>query len=555
MSQPPLAPSDAFPGPSPALDRRRLLGLGGRRRAETASRTGQRKAIETVSVPLLVFNRLAFGPRPGDLPAFAALGPDPTSRLTAWVDQQLNPGGLADPLGDSVIGSAAFTTLSKTRQQLWLQHRKNSNYQERIRPREEVERATFLRAIYSSRQLFEVITNFWHDHFSVYSHDSWVQSMFVHYDRDVIRANALGNFRTLLGKVAESTSMLYFLDNYTSTNAGPNENFSRELFELHTLGAENYLGVQPQYQVPVDGDGKPLGYVDADVFESTRAFTGWSVAYTSDSADNGTFLYRDEWHDRFQKSVLGIFLGADAPPLQDGNAVLDALADHPGTARHICRKLCRRLTVDEPPQSLVDTAVATWMAHRASSDQIARVVRSIATAPEFLDGFGEKARRPFEVAVAMIRAVGTHLSFAQAHSESNSFLWRFDSCGQPLFSWPAPDGFPDRRTAWQSVSPRAMTWRLVLWMTDQDNSNDVFMLRILDNVPPSARTSEEIVDYWIARILGRTIDPADRADLISFLSQGISPTFDLPFDTDEDIRERVRALVGLICTTPYFLWK
>lgn len=555
MSQPSLSASDSS-------TRRELFGLGAARMPRLrdpsnhplSRRTRRAKAFETAPTSILALHRLGFGPRPGDVAAFQALGGGPAARLAAWVDQQLDPASLDDSELDAKIAAGGFTTLGKSRAQLWVQHKKNSSYSERIRPRDEVERATFLRAIYSRRQLFEVMVNFWHDHFNVYSYDSWPSSMFVHYDRDVIRANALGNFRLMLGSVAKSTSMLYYLDNYTSTNAGPNENFSRELFELHTLGSENYLGIGPQHAVPTE-NGVPIGYVDADVFESTRAFTGWTVASDSSTGDNGEFYYRDEWHDRFQKTVLGTFMPQDQPPMQDGRDVLDALAFHPGTARHVCRKICRRLTVDEPPQSLVDAAVATWRANASELDQIARVVRTIATAPEFLEGWGEKAKRPFEVAVSAMRAVGTKLSFAMGDSETDTFLSRFDACGQPLFAWPTPDGFPDRRAAWQSVAPRAMTWRFCLWAFDQDNDNDQFFLDVLAKTPPSVRSAAEIVDFWVARLLGRAIDPADREELVAFMSQGLNPDLDLPLDSETEVQERLRTLAGLICNTPYFLWK
>ena len=139
----------------------------------------------------------------------------------------------------------------------------------------------------SRRQLAEVLADFWHNHFNVYGPDSWAAPVWSHWDRVVIRGNALGNFRTMLGQVAEHPAMLYYLDNYTNTSAGPNENWARELFELNTLGAENYLGVKRQADVPVDGAGAPTGYVDDDVFEATRCFTGWTFDF-----DTGLFDFQ-----------------------------------------------------------------------------------------------------------------------------------------------------------------------------------------------------------------------------------------------------------------------
>src|SRR5690606_2214012 len=144
------------------------------------------------------------------------------------------------------------------------------------------------------------------------------------------------------------------------------------LFELHTLGAENYIGVRRQDEVPRDTDGEPVAYVDDDVYESTRAFTGWGVNF-----DTGAFEYFPDRHDRFQKYVLGRFLRVDQPSLKDGTDVLDAVAYHPGTARHISRKLCRRLIADDPPQRVVEEAAGVFLAHRDSPDQLRQVVRAI----------------------------------------------------------------------------------------------------------------------------------------------------------------------------------
>jgi len=178
--------------------------------------------------------------------------------------------------------------------------------------------------------------------------------------------------------------MLYYLDNYTNSVSGPNENWARELFELHTMGAENYLGVLQQEDVPTDPEGRPIGYVDADVFESTRCFTGWSVANgQSGAANNGTFLYRPGWHDRFQKHVLKVLLPADQPDQVDGRTVLDTLANHPGVARYVSGRLCRRLIGDNPSQATIDAVAAVFFAQRAAPDQLKQVVRAILLSDEF----------------------------------------------------------------------------------------------------------------------------------------------------------------------------
>jgi len=304
----------------------------------------------------IALNRMGFGPTTGDVERFNALGENDEERLENYVDQQLSPESLDDLATELRLIGSGFTTLNKSRDQLWQDHiasRPSSSV--RWLPFRETERAVFIRAIYSTRQLNEVLADFWHNHFNIYANDYWAAPMWVHYDRDIIRGNMLGNFRKMLEDVGTSLAMLYYLDNYTNTAAGPNENYARELFELHGLGAENYLGVQRQHEVPKDEEGIPIGYVDDDVYEATRCFTGWTINF-----DNGKVMFDSGNHDRFQKHVLGRFLGADQPPFKDGRDVYDFVASHPGTARHIARKLCRRLIADQPPQSVVDHAASVF---------------------------------------------------------------------------------------------------------------------------------------------------------------------------------------------------
>jgi uncharacterized protein (DUF1800 family) len=351
--------------------------------------------------------------------------------------------------------------------------------------------------------------------------------------------------------------MLYYLDNYTSSNSGPNENFCRELFELHTLGADNYLGVVQQNQVPIVG-GFPQGYVDADVFEATRAFTGWTVSNSSSSTtigNTGNFFYRSEWHDRFQKNVLGIFLPQDQPDLKDGNDVLDALAAHPGTGRHIAYKLCQRLISDFPPQAVVDQAAALFTAQKDAPDQLKQVVRLIALSDEFKNTWGEKVKRPFEIGAAAMRAGGADVLASVTDNEFNSFLSRVNAANHRIFYWFAPDGFPDERSAWQSTTPRGMSWRMCHWLTDWDDSGGTFFLDLVAQTPPGIRSANQIANYWIDRILQRPIDPEDHQELINFMGQGLNPDLTLPLDTDENTRDRLRSMVGLIYSMPDFLWR
>ena len=533
-------------------------------------RRPQRRAVVEKGLPatpaagIVALNRMGFGPRPGDLATFDALGANDPDRLAAYVAQQLDPESLTDSELENRLAEAAFESVGLSddpdtyRATLWdwyINDNAPSGNTSSSLPRDELTRATFLRAMYGRRQFVEVMADFWLNHFNVnINHSSFVRAMYAHLDL-VVRQNLLGSFRTMLEAVAGSTAMLYYLDNYTSSNAGPNENFSRELFELHTLGAENYLGIIQQNQVPLDPQGRPIGYVDADVFEATRCFTGWSFSYgISDDGDSGLFYYRPDWHDRFQKHVLGVFLPQDQADLKDGRDVLDALASHPGTGRHIARKLCRRLIADDPPQSVVDAAATVFTDQWQAADQLRQVYQVILLSDEFRTTWGEKIKRPFEIAASALRAAGADFTLKMDDSDTNAFLNRYDDTGQELFTWPAPNGFPDVRGAWQSMTPRVMSWRLCNWLIDFDDDAENFYLDVLSQTPASVRSANELADFWIDRILGRPMDPADRNEVVQFMAQGVNPDFDLNFD-DEDTRDRLRSMVGLLLMSPDFLWR
>ena len=294
-------------------------------------------------------NNLSYGATAASIAEFNALGSTDRQRLANWVDWQLDWDAIDDSAVGNRLNAAGYTTLGKSLTQLWADHvLPDPEHSIRMRPANEVQRAAFVRAVYSRRQLREVLVNFWHDHFNVLGTDFSVGPVFVHYDRDVIRANAKGNFRTMLEGVAQSTAMLYYLDNISNSRSGPNENFARELLELHTLGAENYLGFMDPFQVPPcpEDPAYPIGYTDIDVYETSAAFTGWSARnghWQFPSENDGTFVYRQSWHDAGPKFLLGMLIYPEQPAMKDGRDVLDRLASHPRVAKFICKKLIRTL--------------------------------------------------------------------------------------------------------------------------------------------------------------------------------------------------------------------
>jgi uncharacterized protein (DUF1800 family) len=335
--------------------------------------------------------------------------------------------------------------------------------QERERGRRELVAATLARAVYSPWQLQEILADFWHNHFNVDATDQTVSLALPTYDREVIRPHLLGNFREMLEAVATSTAMLVYLDNRSSRAGAANENYGRELFELHTLGAPHYLNAlyDDWKAVPGAAKGQPAGYIDEDVYESARAFTGWTI---EDGAGlgggrnlpkTGKFTYVEAWHDGYQKRVLANDFNPFAAPLADGRKVLDLVAYHPGTAQYVCTKLCRRLVSDNPPPSLVQKAAAAWTAHAKRPDQIAQVVRVIATSLEFTETPPQKIKRPLELVASFVRGLGIDFT------PTDGLLGLMEQSGQRLYAWAPPTGHPDVNEYWIGTNSLRIRWALL----------------------------------------------------------------------------------------------
>ncbi|CAA9253944.1 MAG: FIG00501383: hypothetical protein [uncultured Chloroflexia bacterium] len=384
--------------------------------APTSNATG---ALPSPAV--IALNRMAYGPRPGDIGSVTNMG------LASYVEQQLNPQGIDDSACEARIAAARMritysagdgygacnelrplTTLNKSVSELWRLSRWDIKMagHERMLPFEEVRAATWIRAVHSKRQLQEVMVDFWHNHFNVYPVSaSAISCAFPAYDRTVIRKHSLGNFRTFLEAVATSPAMLYYLDNVSNKaggGEGGNENFARELIEIHTLGIDAYLKFyDDRRNIGDDGKGNARGYIDDDVYETARCFTGWTVANGAwngrdgDLPSTGEFLYEQNWHDTSSKTVLSPDgypnVPRNQPNMSDGRRVLDMLARHPATARHLCTKLCRRFIADDPPQRVIDAAAAEWPAHVNLPDQIKRVMRVILLSEEFSSTWGKRS--------------------------------------------------------------------------------------------------------------------------------------------------------------------
>ena len=445
-------------------------------------------ARSATNPPEQLLNRLTFGANPASRGALASLGP------AAWLDQQLampaSDPGLQDRLASARLRIAyaadddgeghAWPARDDLAALDWL-HRDSADavplldfadgmdYSERVRPAAEVIAASLIRAVHAPAQLREVMTQFWHDHFNVNAMKFEATAAFFPAHDAMLRENALGNFRTLLGGVARSPAMLYYLNNEDSRASPANENFARELLELHTLGAENYQNdtAPDWHNVPGAADGLALAYIDQDVYEVARAFTGWTVgdgrylAEGSDAPKTGTFLHVEAWHDPYQKRILAVEFAPNAAPMADGDRVMDILATHPGTARHLSRKLIRRLLTDDPDPAMVERVARVFLAHSASPDQIARTLRAIVAEPAFAATPPEKLRRPFEFLAAIYRATGAEISAPEA-----SFDWQLSGAGWFQHQYGPPTGHPDRAERWSSASTLNRMVDLALYAHD-----------------------------------------------------------------------------------------
>ena len=520
--------------------------------------------LPPVQLGIIALNRMAYGPRPGDLESFNALGATDDERLRAYVSQQLNPESIDDSEFEARYAAAGFETLHKTQDELYFDHIASNPYDSNdesywdwySKPAYELVDATFLRAVYSKKQLVEVLTDFWHNHFNVYFWQDDGVPLLVSYNRDVLRAHMLGNFRQMLEAVATHPSMLYYLNQNNSSDAGPNENFARELFELHTLGAENYLGVMDPNLVPKDANGIAVGYVDNDVYESARALTGWRVdddiyEYEDGIEKTGRFIYYKPWHDRFNKLILGKYFPADQPDMQDGRDVLDLLANHPGTARFISRKLARRFISDNPPDSVVEAAASVFMEYRSAPDQLKRVVETILLSPEFRTTWGAKIKRPIEAAISMMRAVNTDFT-----KLPGGIPWMCSMMGQAMFERRPPDGYPDVKEAWANTMSMLYRWNFAVaisenWMDDEEQQRTI-RTDIVAQTPAELRTAESLADFWIPRILNRPMSDADRQAVIAVMAQDYGAQEELPQDHIDYV---LPGMVEVILMSPDFQWK
>lgn len=520
----------------------------------------------TRSTADLWLNRLTFGATPETRARFDALRP------TAWLDEQIalppDDAGLTNRLAaarlrisyeagedgaggtwkaaDELLPLSALTAAPESLLPL-LNWETGMDYAERARPGDEAIAAALIRAVHAPAQLREVLTQFWHDHFNVHAQKDEFTAVFFPAHDATLRAHALGNFRQMLGAVARSPAMLFYLNNAESRASPANENFARELLELHTLGAGNYLNDRYNRwsEVPKGADGVALGYIDEDVYEVARAFTGWTVGdgrYIAEGVEapkTGVFHYAAAWHDPYQKRILGVEFPPNRADLADAEDVLDLLSRHPGTARFVCTKFARRLLADDPDPALVDRLVQVFQRAFDAPDQIAQVIRALASDPAFAAP-PTKLRRPFEFMAALFRATGAEIT-----GTDNDYHWQLDRAGWHQHTFPPPTGHPDRAEDWQGTTTLL---RLVDYaLSAHDEGFAVTNTRL--SPPDQVQKLDQLTAYWSERLTGV---PDPMAELFPLI--GVQAGDDVPQDA-QGRHDTSTVAVAFAALTPAFLFR
>jgi uncharacterized protein (DUF1800 family) len=559
-----------------------------------------------------VLNRLGYGPRPGDVERVEKMG------LQAYIRQQLHP----ESIDDSALRSelARFDILTMSESELFEDFRdeQQANKQRKIEqadaekksaaamsdsstnsmnaqtetpapakrsrreegPRRsviavaELQDAKIISAIDSPRQLYEVLVDFWNNHFNIDVHKGPCRVLKVADDRDVIRPHVLGKFRDLLGASAKSPAMLHYLDNFQ--NAAPrqmspneqrrrqqyiqqqnpgapvepvdnkpkqvggiNENYAREIMELHTLG--------------VDG-----GYTQKDVQEVARCFTGWGV-----DPQTGEFAFQPRRHDDGSKFVLGHFIPANGG-IKDGERVLDILASHPSTAKFISTELCRRLVTDDPPPALVDRIANVFT---ETDGDLRQVVQAIIYSPEFFSPqvYRAKIKSPFEFAVSAVRATGRTIvdndvipmnsrlaieagaTFGRgmdriANAKRQSLDIAVIEMGEPLFAYQAPTGYTEDSRKWVNAGALIARMNFALALSEHKvinvSSASTNLTRGVDSDKP-----DEVLDQLNEALLHGEMAPTTRATLEKHIANK---------DPDDSSTVNIPELTALVLGSPEF---
>lgn len=489
----------ALPPAVPGRAERRALG---QIRAEVPFPADRASALHLVQ-------RTTWGATPQLLAEVQARGPE------AWLEEQLAPAGVDDSFVEGVARRYRWYgwSISRVRQEvragdwevLW-----------------DLGSLTFARCVWSRRQLHEVMADFWSNHLNVTCPSSDVWDNRHDYDAVVIRQHALGRFADMLKASARHPAMLRYLDNASSHRRHPNENYARELMELHTVGVT-------------------AGYTEQHVRAAARVLTGLTV-------DDGTGLYRyDSYrHDTGAATVMGWSVPSHTASSGEKHALslLDWLAHQPATARHLARKLCIRFVSDDPPAALVERVAQEYL--RAGT-AIVPALRTLFRSPEFWASAGAKTRRPLEGYVAALRLLGVGPD-AQGTEGLSHLSWLSREMGHQPLAWASPNGYPDVAVAWQSASATLYRWNRVILAAGGWWPN-MLTFRPLRQLLPARlpATYGGLMDELGRSLLLRPLRGPERTALLGFC--GKSETSPLS-STDEWLGWRLHHLVATVLDAP-----
>ncbi|MEM1170974.1 MAG: DUF1800 domain-containing protein [Cyanobacteria bacterium P01_H01_bin.35] len=392
-----------------------------------------------------VLNRLSFGPRPGDIQRVQSMG------INNYIQSQLRPETIREPqqltnelstlktlnLNPVELFNKYGPLPPRKQKQLTQKQKEARNKRMRI-ILDEARKANYLRAISSNRELQEVMINFWFNHFNVSVIRTQVRIWIGAYERDAIRPYALGNFRDLLGATAHHPAMLFYLDNWLNTAPGSkgvrgpfkglNENYARELMELHTVG--------------VNG-----GYKQEDIITLARIFTGWGIERRT--GDGSGFKFDASRHDNSDKIFLGVPIKGGG--IEEGEKALDILAKHPSTARFISYKLAQYFVADRPPGSLVNKLAKTF---QQTNGNIRSVLETLFNSSEFWDEtyYASKFKNPYQYIISAIRATGNN---QLRYGQITRMLYEL---GMNIYASGNPEGYKNTREVW--LNPDGMIRRI-----------------------------------------------------------------------------------------------
>jgi Protein of unknown function (DUF1800) len=435
----------------------------------------------------------------------------------AWLESQLSPSGIKDPVGDDLLsrfptqGWSIGTVTSKIRS-------------DQIQDWDAMEQLGILavaRAIWSKRQLLEVMVDFWSNLLNVTNPSSEVSTSRAHYDRAVIRSHAFGSYREMLHAAITHPAMLRYLNNASSSKDDPNENLGRELLELHSVGVSG-------------------GYTETDVKVSARILTGLSVDW-----DTEEFRYRPDTHHVGPVRVMGF---SHANGSADGRGVVaaytDYLARHPATANRLARRLAVHFVSDDPPPALVLRLADTYLANDTA---IVPVLRRLFTSAEFAASVDAKVRRPFEAMVASVRARGLPPP-AKGIQTLRQFYWLSNDLGHCPLAWPMPNGYPYRADEWRSASGTLHRWNINLGLAGGWWPTGLTYPPVQKLLPkPLPASHGDLITAVGWKLRGRAVTAKERDAVCAYL--GVRPGTRLTARS-EAVTWRLRDVVGLLLDSP-----